>query len=129
MTRVGFVFVFVLVTQILVLQALALKSEAKSEPPMSMELKTQREVQLSDQKTEKLVANHASVASSASREEGKSKAEEEVAEAPHNRRMGKHHSTDKSVAGGGVILGGLVTATFAAVFCYIRVTRKRDSGH
>ncbi|KAK9052023.1 hypothetical protein SSX86_028651 [Deinandra increscens subsp. villosa] len=34
-----------------------------------------------------------------------------------------HHS---SVAGGGVIIGGLVTVAFAAVFCYIRVTRKRD---
>ncbi|XP_048127417.1 uncharacterized protein LOC125312653 [Rhodamnia argentea] len=38
----------------------------------------------------------------------------------------KHRSSDKSVAGGGVIIGGLVTAIFAAVFCYIRVTRKRD---
>ncbi|XP_016171380.1 uncharacterized protein LOC107613761 isoform X2 [Arachis ipaensis] len=54
----------------------------------------------------------------------------EAAEAPIDniRRLGKHHSTtDKSVAGGGVILGGLVTATFAAVFCYIRVTRRRDT--
>ncbi|KAJ4847229.1 hypothetical protein Tsubulata_031365 [Turnera subulata] len=49
----------------------------------------------------------------------------ELAEAPVIRRMGKHHSTDESVAGGGVIIGGLVTAIFAAVFCYIRVTRKR----
>ncbi|KAI3439807.1 uncharacterized protein J3R85_004199 [Psidium guajava] len=40
----------------------------------------------------------------------------------------KHRSSDKSVAGGGVIIGGLVTAVFAAVFCYIRVTRKRDGG-
>lgn len=40
----------------------------------------------------------------------------------------KHRSTDKSVAGGGVIIGGLVTAFFASVFCYIRVTRKRDGG-
>lgn len=38
----------------------------------------------------------------------------------------KHRSSDKSVAGGGVIIGGLVTAIFATVFCYIRVTRKRD---
>uniref|UniRef100_A0A0A0K3N0 Transmembrane protein n=1 Tax=Cucumis sativus TaxID=3659 RepID=A0A0A0K3N0_CUCSA len=49
----------------------------------------------------------------------------EVAEAPEIRRLGKHHG-DKSMAGGGVIIGGLVTAVFAAVFCYIRVTRKRD---
>ncbi|XP_060189909.1 uncharacterized protein LOC132618942 [Lycium barbarum] len=38
----------------------------------------------------------------------------------------EHHHSDKSVAGGGVIIGGLVTAIFAAVYCYIRVTRKRD---
>ncbi|KAK1422903.1 hypothetical protein QVD17_18192 [Tagetes erecta] len=36
-----------------------------------------------------------------------------------------HHS---SVAGGGVIIGGLATVTFAAVYCYIRVTRRRNIG-
>lgn len=51
--------------------------------------------------------------------------EREEAEAPVPRKLGKHHS-DKSVVGGGVIIGGLVTAVFAAVFCYIRVTRRRD---
>ncbi|PPE00325.1 hypothetical protein GOBAR_DD02636 [Gossypium barbadense] len=33
-----------------------------------------------------------------------------------------HHSMDKSVAGGGVILGGLATTFLVAVFCYIRAT-------
>ncbi|KAF7823087.1 putative ribonuclease H-like domain-containing protein [Senna tora] len=57
------------------------------------------------------------------------RAAQEPAEAPEIRRLGKHHSsTDKSVAGGGVILGGLVTAIFAAVFCYIRVTGAREAG-
>lgn len=52
------------------------------------------------------------------------------AAAPEIRRLGKHHSSsDKSVAGGGVIIGGLATAIFAAVFCYIRVTRKRIDHH
>lgn len=54
--------------------------------------------------------------------------DEGAAEAPgewESRKIGKHHSSDKSVAGGGVIIGGLVTAIFAAVYCYIRVTRKR----
>ncbi|KAJ6383351.1 hypothetical protein OIU78_026769 [Salix suchowensis] len=51
--------------------------------------------------------------------------ESREAEAPEIRRLGKHRSSDKSVAGGGFIIGGLATATFAAVFCYIRVTRKR----
>ncbi|KAL8031401.1 hypothetical protein ABFS82_13G020900 [Erythranthe guttata] len=55
--------------------------------------------------------------------------EADQAEAPaelESRKMGGHHSPDKSVAGGGVIIGGLVTAIFAAVYCYIRVTRKRS---
>lgn len=40
-----------------------------------------------------------------------------------------HHSIDRSVAGGGVILGGLATTFLVAVFCYIRATgrRKADS--
>ncbi|KAF8410925.1 hypothetical protein HHK36_003462 [Tetracentron sinense] len=50
----------------------------------------------------------------------------EIAEAPESRRMGKHHSSGKSVAGGGVIIGGLATASFAAIFCYIRATRKNN---
>ncbi|KAK8657261.1 hypothetical protein V6N13_035511 [Hibiscus sabdariffa] len=48
------------------------------------------------------------------------------AQAPEMRRLGKHHLSDKSVAAGGVIVGGLVTAIFVAVFAYIRVTRRRD---
>lgn len=35
-----------------------------------------------------------------------------------------HHSMDKSVAGGGVILGGLATTFLVAVFCYIRATAR-----
>lgn len=53
-----------------------------------------------------------------------------AAEAPtewESRKIGRHHSPDKSVAGGGVIIGGLVTAIFAAVYCYIRVTRRRPA--
>ncbi|KAL1555564.1 hypothetical protein AAHA92_11282 [Salvia divinorum] len=53
------------------------------------------------------------------------------AEAPaewESRKIGKHHhSSDGSVAGGGVIIGGLVTVTFAAVYCYIRVTRRKHT--
>lgn len=50
-----------------------------------------------------------------------------VAQPPVIGRLGRRHSTDKSVAGGGVIIGGLVTAVFAAVYCYIRVTRRRPN--
>ncbi|KAK3035124.1 hypothetical protein RJ639_032626 [Escallonia herrerae] len=46
----------------------------------------------------------------------------EVGEPPEIREIKRHHS--HAVAGGDVILGGLATAMVAAVFCYIRVTRK-----
>ncbi|CAI9297608.1 unnamed protein product [Lactuca saligna] len=40
-----------------------------------------------------------------------------------------HHgsgSVDKSIAGGGVILGGLVMAFVVSIVCYIRATRRRS---
>lgn len=40
----------------------------------------------------------------------------------HHRKP--HHSVDKSVAGGGVILGGLATTFLVAIFCYIRATKR-----
>ncbi|XP_010256759.1 PREDICTED: uncharacterized protein LOC104597066 [Nelumbo nucifera] len=49
-----------------------------------------------------------------------------IAEAPVARRLGRHHSSGKSVAGGGVILGGLATTFFVSIFCYIRATRRRN---
>ncbi|KAL4292896.1 uncharacterized protein LOC107613761 isoform X1 [Arachis ipaensis] len=101
-----FTFLVAITTQMLLLQeAMAQQtSEAPLKPPLKDERKAEGPVT----------------------DDGKA----EAAEAPIDniRRLGKHHSTtDKSVAGGGVILGGLVTATFAAVFCYIRVTRRRDT--
>lgn len=45
-----------------------------------------------------------------------------------SRKMGGHeHHSDKSVVCGGVIIGGLFIAAFAAVYCYIRVTRTRHA--
>ncbi|KAD7478987.1 hypothetical protein E3N88_02123 [Mikania micrantha] len=54
--------------------------------------------------------------------ESKEAGKELPALAPDVEPEKHHHSSDKSVAGGGVIIGGLVTVTFAAVYCYIRVT-------
>ncbi|KAK4368474.1 hypothetical protein RND71_012266 [Anisodus tanguticus] len=51
-----------------------------------------------------------------------------IGEAPESIKREHHHSF-KSVTGGGVIIGGLVTAIFATVYLYIRVTRKRDGDH
>ncbi|KAG6495257.1 hypothetical protein ZIOFF_043051 [Zingiber officinale] len=41
----------------------------------------------------------------------------------------QHHrrAPDRSIAGAEVILGGLATAIFGAIFAYIRVTRKQSS--
>lgn len=124
--------VVVLLVQILILQAMAHESDAQAPLPgvNPLEHKTQIGVQLHDQKTDDKVADHQlSGATNESSSEEDGERESKAAEAPQIRRLGKHHSTDKSVAGGGVIVGGLVTAIFAAVFCYIRVTRKRDSAY
>ncbi|KAL2328310.1 hypothetical protein Fmac_021737 [Flemingia macrophylla] len=102
--------IVLLVAQILVLHVRA----HEAQPPHPFEHGVQTGVQLHDQKN---TDNKVAV----------SGLESKGAEAPQIRRLGRHHSTDKSVAGGGVIIGGLVTAIFAAVFCYIRVTRKRDT--
>ncbi|KAM3697281.1 hypothetical protein ACB098_06G101200 [Castanea mollissima] len=102
MGRLGLFCFMVILAEILVVQAMAGKSEGSELNPFGLK------------------AQHKSP-------EG-NKENSNVAEAPVIRRLGKHHS-DKSVAGGGVIIGGLVTAIFAAVFCYIRVTRKRDDVH
>ncbi|MCD9643309.1 hypothetical protein HAX54_030652 [Datura stramonium] len=37
-----------------------------------------------------------------------------------------HHSFNKAMAGGDLILGGFATALIASIFCYIRVTRRRN---
>ncbi|CAA0816090.1 Unknown protein [Striga hermonthica] len=58
--------------------------------------------------------------------DGAAEGRESAAEAPtvlDGGELGRHHSA----AGGGVIIGGLVTAVLAAVYCYIRVTRKRPA--
>ncbi|CAN6818621.1 unnamed protein product [Brassica oleracea] len=49
----------------------------------------------------------------------------EILNSEETVRRGHHHSTvDRSVAGGGVILGGLATTFLVVVFCYLRATRK-----
>ncbi|KAJ4729949.1 Basic helix-loop-helix DNA-binding superfamily protein [Melia azedarach] len=110
-----FVMVFLIVAGILMVQAMADKSEVNTHG-----VKSQAEVEPTG-----VVAGTADQPESSPSES--SDHESKAAEAPQIRRLGKHHSSDKSVAGGGVIIGGLVTAIFAAVFCYIRVTRKRNA--
>lgn len=102
MARFGFFFLIFI--GILVLQSMADKSDAQHEGVKAKGVEAEEKPALSPLQEE---------------------TESREAEAPEIRRLGKHRSSDKSVAGGGFIIGGLATATFAAVFCYIRVTRKR----
>ncbi|KAG8642353.1 hypothetical protein MANES_12G077701v8 [Manihot esculenta] len=120
MARLGNL-VFLVLTAILMVQAVA----HDDYEPNSSQLQVQSGVESNG-----LVDRVADQPASSSLEESRSPSpsdEWKEAEAPEIRRMGKHHSSDKSVAGGGVIIGGLVTAIFAAVFCYIRVTRKKEN--
>ncbi|CAJ2654938.1 unnamed protein product [Trifolium pratense] len=126
--------VLLVVVNVLVLQAMSHDSEAQApllgaQAPLKgpnlnpLDHKTQIEVQ---HHHHDIIEDHK--VSSGTETPLEKERESKEAEAPNIRKLGKHHSTDKSVAGGGVIIGGFVTAIFAAVFCYIRVTRKRDTG-
>ncbi|KAJ8753765.1 hypothetical protein K2173_000019 [Erythroxylum novogranatense] len=53
--------------------------------------------------------------------------EENVGVQAQEFHLKRHHHTDKSVAGGGVILGGLATTFLVAVFCYIKATGRRKA--
>lgn len=60
--------------------------------------------------------------------------EEDLNVDDHKTHLEKHHhrSVDKSVAGGGVILGGLATTFLVVIGCYIRATRRHktsEDGH
>jgi hypothetical protein len=114
-----FALIFLMVTQIFLVATMA--HDEYSEAPL--ELKNQTQVHPNSHKSDTIATSSGKISSN---EEGKRESKEVKAEGPDIRRMGKHHSSD--MAGGGVIIGGLVTATFAVVFCYLRVTRKKDDG-
>ncbi|KAJ4704565.1 Basic helix-loop-helix DNA-binding superfamily protein [Melia azedarach] len=54
-------------------------------------------------------------------------AENSTGQVEEIRLKKNHHSIDKSIAGGGVILGGLATTFLVAVFCYIRATERHKT--
>ncbi|KAG2717131.1 hypothetical protein I3760_03G158900 [Carya illinoinensis] len=124
MGRLG--LVCLILAQILVVRAMAEESEGSELKPFQNKVRKLGVVV-------RVAAQP--VSSSAKSSEGEE--DSKVAEAPVIRRLGKqhesekkHHHSDRSdMAGGGVIIGGLFTAIFAAVFCYIRVTRRRDDVH
>ncbi|KAF0905161.1 hypothetical protein E2562_000957 [Oryza meyeriana var. granulata] len=53
--------------------------------------------------------------------------ESSFAESPMSSHHRNHSPFDRKFAGGKVILGGLAAAIFAAVFCYIRITRRKKT--
>lgn len=116
-------FSFSVIITLFVSQAMAEKSEIS--PPRKLRI---------ERVTESKIANppFSEVRIAEFFEEGENESGEgpSGAEAPESNnilKMRHHHNADKSVAGGGVIIGGLVTAIFAAVYCYIRVTRKTEN--
>ncbi|GFP86289.1 hypothetical protein PHJA_000772700 [Phtheirospermum japonicum] len=58
-------------------------------------------------------------------EESGAAEQEQVLEHHHHHHY-HHSSIDKSIAGGGVIIGVLAIIFLAAVFCYIRATRRES---
>ncbi|KAA8524533.1 hypothetical protein F0562_010956 [Nyssa sinensis] len=113
-----FVLVFFILAEVLMVQAMAVRSEGSELNPPKVMIRT-------EDASHGVVGSVADPPVSSGAVESTSEGGEEsgVAEPPEIRRLGKHHSSDKSMAGGGVIIGGLVTAIFAAVYCYIRKQR------
>ncbi|CAN4104842.1 unnamed protein product [Withania somnifera] len=128
MGRFRFMFSYFILLGILAIQAVAEEFPTKSTSlTYPRKMMVQRAL-LSIRSIESNIADPpADVSEKSSRESENEygKGPSSIGEAPESMET-KHNHSDKSVAGGGVIIGGLVTAIFAAVYCYIRVTRKRD---
>lgn len=73
--------------------------------------------------TKRLILTDSIVPSPSPSKNGENKGSEE---SPRIGGIKRHHSVDKSVAGGDVILGGFAIAFIVAIVCYIRVTRSRE---
>ncbi|KAI6697451.1 hypothetical protein NL676_017570 [Syzygium grande] len=124
------------VAQISLLQSVAMADPSEASGASSSRVEARAAIRSRKLVTEAAAEPAPSVAEASEHKEESPAVSAAAAEAPAGTEAAaaaaaaatKHRSTDKSVAGGGVIIGGLVTAFFAAVFCYIRVTRKRDGG-
>ncbi|MCD9642724.1 hypothetical protein HAX54_029632 [Datura stramonium] len=124
------VFSYFLLLWVLAIQAVAEEFETTTSLAYPRKMMVHRAL-LFTRSSESSIADPPGGVSEKSSMEGENeigKGPSSIGEAPESMET-EHHHSDKSVAGGGVIIGGLVTAIFAAVYCYIRVTRKRDGDH
>ncbi|KAK6774257.1 hypothetical protein RDI58_029496 [Solanum bulbocastanum] len=122
-----FMFFCSVFISLLIFQAMAEKSETS--PPFPRKLTIRRVTESSIANPPLTKGRIAELFEEGENEivEGPSGAEALAPEDTNILKIRHHHSADKSVAGGEVIIGGLVTAIFAAVYCYIRITRKKEN--
>ncbi|CAN4103427.1 unnamed protein product [Withania somnifera] len=128
MGRFRFMFCYFLLLGILAIQAVAEEFPSTTSRTHPRKMMVQRALLSTRSAENNIVDPPADVSekSSIESENENGKGPSSTEEAPESMET-KHHHPDKSVAGGGVIVGGLVTAIFTVVYCYIRVTRKRDN--
>ena len=128
MAQFNFLFIFLIIA-LFINPNMALFSTSKDRDLATASVPLSRKLLKKNQETEK----YSSVSPCLSPSEAPQSKEMinslDQAAASSQEILKKHHRPfDKSVAGGGVILGGLATTFFIAVFCYIRATGRKNNG-
>lgn len=131
-----FVLLFLILTHtFLILEATSSRLEPELVDPPALSPSNHKSVQIAETpKSRKLGKHYVSkpqpptIAPSSDHDENGENAKEEndmYLEKQHTHHHGSG-SVDKSIAGGGVILGGLAMAFVVSIACYIRATRRKS---